>query len=52
MHDRVCVEKSIKVGSSKALANTQYGIGGYEQYFVDNYKKYLEPIRSIIMTNR
>ena len=46
------LKKSIKVGYSRALANTQYGIGGYEQYFVANYKKYLEPIRSIIMTNR
>ncbi len=46
------VQRDINVGFSKALANPQYGVGGFEQYFIPNYQSVLKPIFSIIMTNR
>ena len=46
------VIQDITVGSSKTLANPQYGPGGFDQYFIPNYENVLKPIRSIIMTNR
>ena len=46
------VTQDIVVGSSKALANLQYGPGGLDQYFIPNYEKVLMPIKSIIMINR
>ncbi len=46
------VTQDIIVGSSKALANPQYGPGGFAQYFIPNFNEALKPIQSIIMTNR
>ena len=46
------VTQDIIVGFSKALANPQFGTGGFEQYFIPDYKNVLRSIRSIIMTNR
>lgn len=40
------------VGTSKALANPKYGVGGFNQYYVNDYKKVLDRISSITMTNR
>jgi len=40
------------VGYSKALANPQYGAGGFDQYYISNYESILKPIKSTIMTNR
>ncbi len=46
------VTQDITVGFSKALANPQFGAGGFDQYFIPDYINVLRPIRSIIMTNR
>ena len=46
------VTNTIPVAYSKALANMQYGIGGFEQYYIDNYNNVLKPILTRIMTNR
>mgnify|MGYP000847415481 CR=1 FL=1 len=46
------VKEDIIVGYSKALANTQHGPGGFEQYYVPNPQEVLKPIKSIILTNR
>ena len=46
------VTQDITVGYLKALANPQYGTGGFDQYFVPDYDSILNPVKSIIMTNR
>ena len=48
------VNTSITVGYSHALANTQYGIGGFPQYYIPNtysYQNVLQPILTRLMTN-
>lgn len=40
------------VGYSYALSNTQFGPGGFLQYYISNYKNILEPIETILLTNR
>lgn len=46
------VTQDITAGYSKALANPQYGQGGFDQYFINDYDKFLNPILSRIMTNK
>lgn len=46
------VTQDITVGYSKALANPQYGSGGFDQYYINNFGDVLKPIQSRIMTNR
>ena len=45
------VKEDIIIGMSKALANPQYGAGGFEQYYIKNID-ILEEIRSIELINR
>ena len=45
------VTQNITVGYAKALANPQYGIGGFDQYFILNYKNVLTPTKTIKMIN-
>lgn len=46
------VKEDITVAYSKALANPQYGAGGYEQFFIDKYEQVLEAIKTVTMENR
>jgi RHS repeat-associated protein len=46
------VTQEIQVAQSVALANPQYGVGGYTQYFIPNYNQVLQPIFSLLLTNR
>ena len=46
------VTQDITVGYSKALANPQYGSGGFGQYFINGYETVLKPIESTIMQNK
>lgn len=46
------VTEDITVGYSKALANPQYGAGGFDQYFIERYQDVLEAISSRLMTNK
>lgn len=46
------VTQDITVGYSKALANPQYGAGGFDQYYLSNYENVLNPIKSTVMTNK
>lgn len=45
------VQEDIVVGYSKALANPQYGVGGFEQYFVKDFEAVLKLIKSIDLVN-
>jgi len=42
----------IDVAYSKAFANPQFGPGGFDQYYINNFESVLQPIKSIIMTNK
>ena len=44
--------QDITVGYSRALANPQYGKGGFDQYFIKYFESSLTPIKSIILKNR
>ena len=46
------VMQDMTVGYSKALANPQFGIGGFDQLFIPNYESVLQPILTRIMQNR
>ena len=46
------VKEDITVAYSKALANPQYGDGGFNQFFVDHFEEVLEAIKTITMENR
>lgn len=40
------------VGFSQAKLNSNFGVGGFDQYYVPNFTDVLEKIGSISMTNR
>ena len=46
------VTEDTVVGYSKALANSNYGPGGFEQYYVKDYENCLKSVRSIELVNR
>jgi hypothetical protein len=46
------VTHDIAVGYSKALANPQYGKGGFDQYFIKDFENSLIPVKSVILKNR
>jgi RHS repeat-associated protein len=46
------VTQDIIVGYSKALANPQFGIGGFDQFFITNYESVLKPVMTKMMQNR
>ncbi len=45
------VNQEVRVAFSKALANSQISKGGFDQYFIPNYKEVLEPILVRFMNN-
>jgi hypothetical protein len=46
------VTQNIPAGYSQALANPQFGQGGFGQYYINDYENVLNPILSRIMTNK
>jgi len=40
------------VGYSKALANPQYGSGGFDQYGISDYQNVLDQKLTLLMSNR
>jgi hypothetical protein len=46
------VTQEIQVAQSVALANPQYGVGGFVQYFIPNHNQVLQPIFSLLLNNR
>jgi hypothetical protein len=45
------VLEDTKVATSKALANPNYGSGGYTQYYIPQWKTNLQPVNTIPLTN-
>jgi hypothetical protein len=46
------VTEDTPAASSQALANPDYGVGGFLQYFIPNYKNVLQPFLSIALKDR
>jgi len=46
------VTRDTQVARSKALANGNYGPGGFDQIFIPEFEEVLEPVMSLILTNR
>ena len=44
--------QTVSIARSIALANPQYGSGGYEQYYIPNYQEVLQPIFTILLNHR
>ena len=44
--------EDVQVARSIALANPQHGPGGYEQYYIPDFKEVLEPIFTFLLGNR
>lgn len=46
------VLKNTRIAVSNAVANPQFGPGGFQQYYIPNYEDVLRPMYSIRMMNR
>jgi RHS repeat-associated protein len=46
------LNQDIEVAYSTALENPQFGVGGYSQYYIENYNEFLKPVFERIMVNR
>ena len=45
------VNQDIKVGRGKALANPQHGLGGGDQFFIENFEDVLDAKYTLILEN-
>lgn len=44
--------QDITVAFSQALANKQFGPGGFDQLFIPDWQKYLDPISTFLLKSR